>query len=112
MNQLEVLIVDKTGTITEGKPSVEKVISIEQEVEALELIKLIASRNKFSEHPLAKSIVAFGKAKNQTHYDVGDFENISGKGVVGMVNDTEISLGNLKLMEQTSSKSCFSSFSL
>ena len=100
MNQLDVLIVDKTGTITEGKPSVEKVVSVAPEVEPLELIKLISSLNKLSEHPLAKSIVAYGKEKAQTDYDVGDFENISGKGVVGIVNKTEISLGNLKLMDQ------------
>ncbi|MBV35850.1 MAG: copper-translocating P-type ATPase [Rickettsiales bacterium] len=100
MNQLDVLIVDKTGTITEGKPSVEKVISVDQKIESLELLKLISSLNKLSEHPLAKAIVTHGQEKEQSFYNVSDFENTSGKGVVGVVNNTEVSLGNLKLMKQ------------
>jgi Cu+-exporting ATPase len=102
MNKVNVLITDKTGTITEGKPSVEKVFSTQNEEE--DLLQMIASVNQYSAHPLAQAVVNFAKAKKVTLLEAKDFESITGKGVVGTVNGKKIALGNEKLMEQNNSK--------
>lgn len=97
MNKVNVLITDKTGTITEGKPSVEKVVAVHNNEE--DLIQLIASVNQYSEHPLAQAVVNFAKAKNIGLTEVNDFDSVTGKGVVGTVAGKKIALGNKKLME-------------
>ncbi|MCL4149574.1 UNVERIFIED_CONTAM: hypothetical protein GTU68_019664 [Idotea baltica] len=101
MNKVDTLIVDKTGTITEGKPSVEKVISVNQ-IDQDVLLKYIASLNQYSEHPLAEAIVIYGKSKNVSITKVNDFEAVAGKGVIGTVDSKKIALGNAKLLEQFS----------
>jgi Cu2+-exporting ATPase len=101
MNKVNTLIVDKTGTITEGKPSVEKVISI-NEIDEKTLLKYIASLNLYSEHPLAEAIVNYGKLKEIAIAKVDDFEAVAGKGVIGTVDNKKITLGNAKLLEQFS----------
>ncbi|MBU7571377.1 MAG: heavy metal translocating P-type ATPase, partial [Flavobacterium sp.] len=98
MDKVNVLITDKTGTITEGKPSVEKIVALQYSED--ELLQYIASLNQYSEHPLAQAVVKFAKAKNVSLTKVDDFENIAGKGVVGTAIDKKIALGNKKLMEQ------------
>lgn len=98
MNKVNVLITDKTGTITEGKPSVEKVFSLNNDEDSL--LQSIASLNQYSEHPLAQAVVTFAKAKNIPLIEVKDFEAISGKGVIGTVTNKKMALGNKKLMEQ------------
>ena len=102
MNKVDTLIVDKTGTITEGKPSVEKVVSLNDEISEDRLIQVISSLNQYSEHPLAEAIVAYGKSKKATITKVNDFEAIAGKGVIGTVNSKKAALGNAKLLEQFS----------
>lgn len=98
MNKIDVLITDKTGTITEGKPTVEKIFAIDNNEDIL--LQNIASLNQHSEHPLAQAVVNFAKAKNQQLLEVPDFEAVAGKGVLGTVNNSKIALGNKKLMEQ------------
>jgi len=98
MNKVNVLITDKTGTITEGKPSVEKVFSLQNDENGL--LQNIASLNQYSEHPLAQAVVNFAKAKNISLIEVNDFEAIAGKGVIGTVTNKKVALGNKKLMEQ------------
>jgi len=98
MNKVNVLITDKTGTITEGKPSVEQVFSSNNEAD--NLLQNIASLNQYSEHPLAQAVVNYAKAKNVSLTEVKDFEAISGKGVIGTVANKKVALGNRKLMEQ------------
>jgi Cu+-exporting ATPase len=98
MNKVNVLITDKTGTITEGKPSVEKVFSSNNEED--DLLQNIASLNQYSEHPLAQAVVNYAKTKNVSLIEVKDFEAISGKGVIGTVTNKKVALGNKKLMEQ------------
>lgn len=98
MNKVNVLITDKTGTITEGKPSVEKVFSTTNQEN--DLLQNIASLNQYSEHPLAQAVVNFAKAKKVSLSEVKDFEAISGKGVIGTVASKKVALGNKKLMEQ------------
>ena len=100
MNKVNVLITDKTGTITEGKPSVEKVFSLNNDEDSL--LQSIASLNQYSEHPLAQAVVNFAKAKKVSLIEVKDFEAVAGKGVTGTVTNKKIALGNKKLMEQVS----------
>ena len=99
MNKVDTLIVDKTGTITEGKPSVEKVISINNLKEE-KLLHFIASLNQYSEHPLAEAIVNYGKSKNTAITKVNDFQAVAGKGVIGTIENKKVALGNAKLLEQ------------
>ena len=99
MNKVNVLITDKTGTITEGKPSVEKVYATEGNNEE-ELLQQIASLNQYSEHPLAEAVVKYAKEKGTSLIDVKDFEGVTGKGVVGTVEGKKVALGNAKLLEQ------------
>ena len=99
MDKVDVLITDKTGTITEGKPSVESVFSLESR-KSSELLQLISSLNQYSEHPLAEAIVKYGKQNDVSITDVDDFEAVAGKGVIGTVGSQKVALGNAKLMEQ------------
>lgn len=101
MNKVDTLIVDKTGTITEGKPSVEKVIAIDDSL-SKDLLQYISSLNQYSEHPLAEAVVKYGKENNVTLTRVSDFEAVAGKGVIGTVGDLKVALGNSKLLEQLS----------
>lgn len=98
MNKVDVLITDKTGTITEGKPSLEKVISYNN-VEEKDLLQMSASLNSQSEHPLAEAIVHKAKSDNISLSKPTNFEAVSGKGVVGVVNEKKVAIGNGKLME-------------
>ena len=98
MNKVNVLITDKTGTITEGKPSVGQVFSVPNN--EIDLLQNIASLNQYSEHPLAQAVVNFAKAKNLSLIEVKDFEAVSGKGVLGTVTNKKVALGNKSLMEQ------------
>jgi Cu+-exporting ATPase len=99
MNKVNVLITDKTGTITEGKPSVEKIYASEGNTET-DLLQQIASLNQYSEHPLAEAVVKYGKTNEVQYVDVKDFEAVAGKGVVGTVAGKKVALGNMKLMEK------------
>ena len=101
MNKVDTLIVDKTGTITEGKPSVEKVIAMDDSL-SKDLLQYISSLNQYSEHPLAEAVVKYGKENNVTLTRVSDFEAVAGKGVIGTVGDLKVALGNSKLLEQLS----------
>jgi len=103
LNKVDVLITDKTGTLTEGKPSVEKVVNVSGN-EDLELLEYIASLNQYSEHPLAEAIIDYGKENNITLQNALDFEAIVGKGVIGFVKGKYIALGNEKLMGETNSQ--------
>jgi len=101
LNKMDVLITDKTGTIAEGKPSVEKVVSSQDQGELL--IQYIASLNQYSEHPLAEATVKYAKKKSVQLLAVNDFEAISGKGVSGIIGDKKIAIGNKKMMLQVQS---------
>jgi len=98
MDKVDVLITDKTGTITEGKPSLEKIHSFQDYTEK-ELLLLAASINAQSEHPLAEAIVNKAKSEEIPIKSITKFEAISGKGVVGMVEDKSIIIGNDKLLQ-------------
>ncbi len=97
--KVDVLITDKTGTITEGKPSVENIVNAKG-ITDKKLIELCASLNQFSEHPLAEAIVEYGKALNITPLETKDFKAVMGKGVAGLVEGDLVLVGNKKLMEE------------
>lgn len=96
MNKIDVLITDKTGTLTEGKPSVEKVYSVDNE--STDLLGYIGSLNQNSEHPLAQAIVDYAKKNDSQFLTVKNFETYTGMGVVGTIHNENIALGNEKLM--------------
>ncbi|KAA8476871.1 Cu2+-exporting ATPase [Arcticibacter tournemirensis] len=100
MNAIEVVIIDKTGTVTEGKPSVEKIISANPGLTENDILQRIISLNSSSEHPLAQATLRYGELKNVQIQPVSDFEAITGKGVVGVMGKESLALGNEKLMEQ------------
>ncbi len=97
MNKVNVLITDKTGTITEGRPSVEKVVSTSI-FDEQDLLTYIGSVNQYSEHPLAEAIVGYAKKKNGELVRSFDFKAIPGKGVTGTVKINKIAIGNENLM--------------
>lgn len=99
MNKVDVLITDKTGTITEGKPSLERIISFGNFSEN-ELLAKSSAINAQSEHPLAEAIVRKAKDDQIALSEVVNFESFPGKGVVGSVDDLTIAVGNEKLMSQ------------
>ncbi len=100
MDKVNVLVTDKTGTITEGKPSVEKVFALEDN-KTDDLVQLIASLNQYSEHPLASAVVNYAKGKKINLIEVKDFEMLAGKGVIGNLKGKKLALGNLELMEMS-----------
>lgn len=99
MNKIDVLIIDKTGTVTEGKPSVEKVTVTDGNSEE-EVLKYIVSLNSASEHPLAQATIRYGKEKKVAALPVTAFEAITGKGVSGSIEGVKAGLGNAGLIKQ------------
>lgn len=108
LNKTDVLIVDKTGTITEGKPSVEKVGFSENFSEA-EVLQYIVSLNQNSEHPLAEATVKYGKEQQSdtesSELKTTHFNSVTGKGVTGIINGKKVALGNEKMMEEAGATS-------
>ncbi|MCB0376508.1 MAG: heavy metal translocating P-type ATPase, partial [Sinomicrobium sp.] len=100
MNTINTLIVDKTGTLTEGKPSVENAVSFSDRFTENDLLRYIMSLNSSSEHPLAGATVSYAKSKGITAEKVEHFESVPGKGVTGYVNHKQLALGNPALMDQ------------
>jgi Cu2+-exporting ATPase len=99
MNQVDTLIIDKTGTVTEGKPSVEKVVSFGKIDDNL-LTKYVASVNLNSEHPLANATVKYAKENKLTLLESNNFNSITGKGVEANIGENKILIGNEKLLSQ------------
>jgi Cu2+-exporting ATPase len=100
MNKIDVVIVDKTGTLTEGKPTVEKVAGASPDYKPDDVLQKIISLNSHSEHPLARATLRYGEERGVEAQSVTDFEAITGKGVTGSLHHQQLALGNLKLMEQ------------
>ncbi len=95
--KVDTLIVDKTGTLTEGKPKLVAVLP-EDGHEEDEVLRLAASLERGSEHPLAEAIVRGAEERDVKMVDATDFEAITGKGVKGIVNGHNVALGNSKLV--------------
>jgi P-type Cu+ transporter len=97
MERVDTLVVDKTGTLTEGKPKVMAVVPAQGLTEA-EILPLAASLERSSEHPLAAAIVAAAQARGMTLREATEFGSVTGKGVTGAVEGHRIALGNAGLM--------------
>jgi Cu+-exporting ATPase len=96
--KVDTLVVDKTGTLTEGKPKFNSVTAF-QGFDESELLKLAASLEKGSEHPLAAAIVKGAQDKNIELPETKDFKSVTGKGVTGTIEGKKIFLGNKKLLD-------------
>ena len=99
MEKVDTLVVDKTGTLTEGKPTVTKIVSAEGFNDD-ELLTLAASLEQGSEHPLAHAIVVAAKDKGLDLAVAEDFDSPTGKGVIGKIKGHDVALGNAMLMEE------------
>ncbi len=101
LEKVDVLVVDKTGTLTEGKPKLVAVQAV-QGFDEDEVLRLAASLERASEHPLAEAIVAGAIEKGIELTTTLEFESITGKGVTGQVDGHRVALGNIKLLESLS----------
>lgn len=101
MNKIDTLIVDKTGTLTEGKPVVERVgvFGDQSEHSAKSVLAYIVSLNSNSEHPLAEATVSYGKEQQVKVRPTENFSAVTGKGVEGVVNSKKLALGNPSMMK-------------
>jgi Cu+-exporting ATPase len=97
--KVDTLIVDKTGTLTEGKPRFERCIATPGHTED-EILRLAASLDQGSEHPLAEALVAAARERDLALEKAEDFESVAGTGVRGTVGKRQINLGNTALMAQ------------
>ncbi|MBW2107764.1 MAG: heavy metal translocating P-type ATPase [Deltaproteobacteria bacterium] len=97
-HKLNVLVLDKTGTITRGEPSVTEVVAV-QEFSEQEILRLAASAEKGSEHPLGQAIVREAEKRQIALEEVSDFNAVPGHGVEAVIQGKTLLLGNLKLMQ-------------
>lgn len=96
MEKVDTLVIDKTGTLTEGKPRVTRIVP--QGMSEDDLLSLAASLEQSSEHPLAHAIVVAAKEKGLSIAKAEEFDSPTGKGVVGKVSGRAVALGNVKMM--------------
>jgi Cu+-exporting ATPase len=99
MEKIDTLVVDKTGTLTLGKPKVTDFLTA-KEYDKNELLQYAASLERASEHPLAQSVIEYAKEENIALINVEDFEAIPGKGVIAQIEGKTIILGSEKLLEE------------
>lgn len=102
MEKVNVIITDKTGTLTEGKPSLTQIFS--ENIPENEALQLAASLNKNSEHPLSQAVLNkakfFDSAQNDNLKEVKNFENISGRGILGEIDGKKLFLGNIHFLKE------------
>ena len=98
MEKADTLVVDKTGTLTEGKPKVTAIVPAAGLSES-EILSWAASLERSSEHPLAEAIVTAARERNAEIQEPADFASVTGKGVTGKIGGRSVALGNAKLME-------------
>lgn len=100
--KIQIIVLDKTGTLTEGKPTVTDFVTIKGTANSneLQLLKLAASVEKNSEHPLGEAVVRYARSQEVSLTDVKDFEAIAGSGVRGVVGGKPIALGTLRWMQE------------
>ena len=97
MEKVDTLVVDKTGTLTEGKPRVTAIVPAAGLSES-EILRLAASLERLSEHPLAAAIVAAARDRGASIQEPTDFASVTGKGVTGKIGGQSVVLGNARLM--------------
>jgi Cu+-exporting ATPase len=99
LETVDTLVVDKTGTLTEGRPRLRSVVST-GDVSESDVLRLAASVERGSEHPLAEAIVEGAEARGIKPAAAEDFQSVTGKGVVARVDGDVVALGNVALMRQ------------
>ncbi|HYK21537.1 MAG TPA: copper-translocating P-type ATPase, partial [Pyrinomonadaceae bacterium] len=99
MRKVDTLVVDKTGTLTEGKPQLESLVT-NGAIDEQTLLRLAASLERSSEHPLAAAIVSGARNRNLELVEARDFQSLTGKGVAGNVDGHRVALGNRSLLEE------------
>jgi Cu+-exporting ATPase len=99
LEKVDTVVVDKTGTLTEGKPRLASVVTVEGASED-DLLRLAASLEKASEHPLAAAIVAGAQERGLSLAKDQGFQSYTGKGIFGVVQGKRVALGNLALFEE------------
>lgn len=97
LHKIDTVVVDKTGTITKGKPTLVDMQNYSDLTEN-EFVSILTSLEKKSEHPIAHAIVHYAQEKNISMSDISDFEAIQGKGIKGIINGVEYFAGNIKLV--------------
>jgi Cu+-exporting ATPase len=102
LREIDTLVIDKTGTLTEGKPALERVVAVGDWSEG-EVLALAAGLERSSEHPIARAIVEGATERGVQSAQISDFESIAGKGVRGRQSGRTIALGNVALMNDASS---------
>ncbi|OGZ59219.1 MAG: copper-translocating P-type ATPase [Candidatus Spechtbacteria bacterium RIFCSPHIGHO2_12_FULL_38_30] len=98
LHKIDTLVVDKTGTITKGRPELASIQNFSEKSND-ELVVILASLEKKSEHPIAHAIVSYANEKKLSFMPVSNFEAIRGKGLKGVINNTEYFAGNAKLVK-------------
>ncbi len=98
MERVNTLVIDKTGTLTEGKPKVVSVVV--DEINESRLIQITASVERYSEHPLGQAIIDFAEGKYIQLKNVQSFQSFAGKGVTALLNGEKITVGSQKLLEE------------
>jgi Cu+-exporting ATPase len=99
MRKVDTLVVDKTGTLTEGKPQLVKVVATGGFDEQM-MLRLAASLERSSEHPLASAIVSGARDRGVKLIDAVNFKSVTGKGVVGEVDGNRVAVGNRVLLDE------------
>ncbi len=96
LHKVNVVVVDKTGTLTRGKPELVRINNFSKRSDS-DIVAILASLENKSEHPIAHAITAYAKEKNINFISASDFEAIKGKGLTGVISGTEYFVGNAKL---------------
>ncbi len=99
-SNIDVVVFDKTGTLTEGKPKVTEVLAFQANGSIDEVLRIAASVETLSEHPLAQAIVQAAREKNLAPAEVGDFASLSGKGIRGTIEGAGVLVGSPRLMRE------------
>lgn len=99
-SKIDVVMLDKTGTLTEGRPKVTEVVALVPEVAADTVLRLAASLERLSEHPLGQAIVRAAEEKGLATESVADFTNVAGLGVKGRMENGAVLVGNARFMRE------------
>lgn len=98
-HKIDTVVLDKTGTLTKGKPQVTDIVSVD-DISEEELLKIAASLEKFSEHPLSEAIIKEAERRQLDLYSLTNFKNISGYGITAKIIGKTFLVGNKKLLEE------------
>jgi Cu+-exporting ATPase len=103
LEKIDTLIVDKTGTLTEGKPRLVSIAAASNNNES-EVLQTAASIERGSEHPLAAAIVAGAQERGLQLFEAKDFKSLTGRGIAGVVDGRQVALGNMRLLSELNVK--------